>query len=196
MTIEDRIRIFKVALLEPQLSDEIIVQRHIIHPPPFVFNGDNDKYFALKSIISDFFNINPEEVKMVGSAKLGFSIVPFQLWKPFDDSSDIDMVIVSSKVFDDFWRDLYDFNIHLTVRTQEEQDMYYKFLDYFFKGWIRPDLFPFRYPQKRKWFTFFKSISYGKFGQRKVTGAIYKNMEFFEKYHTLNIRRLRSGRII
>lgn len=133
---------------------------------------------------------------MVGSAKLGFSIAPHQLWKPFDDLSDIDMVIVSNSVFDTFWKDLYDFNINLTVRTREEQVSYNKFRNYFFKGWIRPDFFPFSYPQRKQWFEFFKSISYGEYGYRKVTGAIFRDMDFFERYHAMNVRRLRLGGMV
>jgi predicted nucleotidyltransferase len=195
VSIEERIQRFRAALLNAELSDEIIVQRHIIHPQPYVFDGDENKYFSLKRNISDFFRINPEDVKMVGSAKLGFSISPEQLWKPFDDESDIDMVIVSNRVFDEFWKDLYDFNINLTVRTKDEQTAYHKFLKYFFKGWIRPDFFPFNYPQRQHWFEFFKSISYGEYGYRKVTGAIYRDMDFFERYHVMNVKRMRLGGI-
>jgi hypothetical protein len=124
---------------------------------------------------------------------LGFSLAPHQLWKPFDDESDIDMVIVSPAVFDRHWKQLYKFNINLTVRTKDEQTKYKDFLKYFFKGWIRPDLFPFDYPQREEWEAFFNSISYGQYRNRKVTGALYRDMEFFEGYHVMNIKRLRLG---
>jgi hypothetical protein len=193
LSLERRLHDFQEALLDEDLSDEVVVQRHIVYPPPFVFDGHEGTYFSIKRDISDYFQINPEDVKMVGSAKLGFSIAPTQLWKPFDDESDIDMVIVSATVFDRFWKQLYDFNINLTVRTNEEQAKYNKFLKYFFKGWIRPDFFPFDYPQREEWDRFFKSMSYGQYGYRKVTGAIYRDMEFFESYHVMNVKRLRLG---
>jgi predicted nucleotidyltransferase len=193
VSLENRLREFKAALLDKGLSDELFVQRHIVYPTPFVFDGQEGLYFLIKRDISEYFQINPEDVKMVGSAKLGFSIAPSQLWKPFDDESDIDMVIVSAPVFDRFWKQLYDFNINLTVRTTEEQIKYNRFLKYFFKGWIRPDLFPFDYHQREEWDRFFKSISYGQYGYRKVTGAIYRDMEFFERYHVVNVKRLRLG---
>ena len=193
MNLERRLREFQDALRDERVADELIVQRHIVHPSPFVFDGDDGMYFSIKHEISNHFQVNPEDVKMVGSAKLGFSIAPHQLWKPFDDESDIDMVIVSPEVFDRFWKQLYDFNINLTVRTEDEQIKYNKFLKYFFKGWIRPDLFPFDYPRREEWETFFKSISHGQYRNRKVTGALYRDMEFFERYHVMNIKRLRVG---
>ena len=46
------------------------------------------------------------------------------------------MVIISATIFDKFWKDLYDFNfnINLTDRTEKEEKEYYRFLEYFFRG--------------------------------------------------------------
>lgn len=85
---------------------------------------------------------------MIGSAKLGFSIAPSKLWKEFNEESDIDIVVVSDKIFDIYWQELFEFNIELTARSQGEQDLYEKFLNYFFRGWIRPDLFSFNFQKK------------------------------------------------
>ncbi|BAZ33457.1 hypothetical protein NIES4074_59710 (plasmid) [Cylindrospermum sp. NIES-4074] len=101
---------------------------------------------------------------MVGSGKLGFSISPDKrqnkLWRPFSEESDIDIVVVSEKSFVKFWEELYNFNISLINRTEREERNYRKFLEKFFKGWLRPDLFPFKYSNRDKWLDFFRSISY------------------------------------
>ncbi len=196
MTMETRLFNFKKALHDKDLADEVIVRRYITHDSkPFYFEADEDRYFSLKNIIADHFKVYPDHVKLVGSAKLGFSLKPKRLWKAMADDSDIDVVIISEQLFNEFWYDIYDFNIGLTVRTRLADSQYFEFLDYFLRGWIRPDLFPFNNPCKDRWFDFFKSISYGDFGPRKVTGAIFRNMHFFENYHLSNIRRLRAGGI-
>ena len=82
-----------------------------------------------------------------------------------------------------------------TGRTEEEQERFEKFLIYFFKGWLRPDLFPFSYEKKNQWFDFFNSISYGEFGERKITGAIFRNFHFYENYHIQNVKKIRHGGI-
>ncbi len=133
---------------------------------------------------------------MIGSAKLGFSISPLKLWQPFREGSAIDMVVISPIIFDRFWVELYDFNIKLTSRTDYEDKQYRKFLDYFFKGWLRPDLFPFSYDGRKDWFDFFKSISYAEFGIQKVSGAIFRNHGFYERYHVVNIRTIRNGGVM
>lgn len=192
---ENKITSFKAALGDSLMTDQVIVQKFITHGTPHLFEKQDDKYFDLKHDIANHFRERPENVHMVGSAKLGFSIAPQKLWKPFDAESDIDMVVISEKIFKQFWHDLYDFNIALTSRTHIEETNYIKFLKYFFKGWIRPDLFPFNYPYKKEWRLFFQSISYNKYGPRKITCAIYYGLDFFEKYHIENIKKLRAGSI-
>lgn len=188
--IDNRVEKFK-ANLESYEHEEVIVQKYILHGTPYIFKNDEDKYFDLKREIATHFSEHYSNIHMVGSAKLGFSIAPKKLWKPFTIESDIDIVIVSTKLFENLWGGLHEFNIGLTSRTKAEDDTYKRFLDYFFKGWLRPDLFPFKYPVKTQWFEYFKSISYNKYGPQKITGALYHSFNFFEKYHVQNVASLK-----
>lgn len=190
--IDDLIAEFKSDAANKGIPPVEIVRKYITFGVPYVFGENQYKYYGLKSKLAARFDVNPNHVHMVGSAKLGFSLAPYQLWKRFDDESDIDMVIISEPLFMKFWKELHEFNISTTPRTEAENTMYQKFLKYFFKGWLRPDLFPFNYPGKEEWFRFFQSVSYREY-ERKVTGAIYMNDYFFEYYHTLNIQSLRDG---
>lgn len=184
---------FKSQLRDKTVSDLEIVQRYITHGSPFVFGGDEDKYFKLKKTVGQKFGLNPQYVIMVGSGKLGFSMSPLKQWQPFHDESDIDMAIISSDIFENFWKELYGFNIKLTDRTEDQEKQYYRFLDYFFRGWLRPDVFPFSYAGKKEWLDFFKSISYGEFGEHhKISGAVFHNWGFYEAYQTDNIRKIRD----
>jgi len=192
LDIGSRIEKFKT-ILEGQENEEIIVQKYIVHGTPYVFNNNGDQYFDLKREIAANFSEHYTNIHMVGSAKLGFSIAPDKLWKRFSTESDIDIVIISPRLFENLWESVHEFNIGLTSRTKEEDKKYKKFLNYFFKGWIRPDLFPFEYPAKNEWFDFFTSISYGKYGSQKITGALYHSFNFFEKYHITNIAKIRIG---
>ena len=195
--INQQIEIFKSALKDRSQTEHFIVQKYITHGTPYIFKDNEDLYFDLKYEIANEFELkSPEMVRMVGSAKLGFSISPKKVWQHFsEDKSDIDMVIISRSIFEDFWTELYDFNIDLTYRDKKEQQNYDKFKNYFFKGWLRPDLFPFSFRKRNEWFDFFKSISYKKYGQQKIAGAIYYDFSFFEKYHIKNIHNLRKEMI-
>jgi len=190
--INNRIEAFKT-ILKGHENEEVVVQKYIVHGTPYIFKEDEDKYFDLKREIAANFSEHYNNIHMIGSAKLGFSIAPTKLWKPFTIESDIDIVIVSTKLFENLWRNVHEFNIGLTDRKKDEDIRFKRFLCYFFKGWIRPDLFPFEYPVKTEWFEFFKSISYKKYGPQKITGALYHSFDFFEKYHTENIAKMRIG---
>ena len=192
LTVEE----FKARLKDPKLTDLDIVRGYITHGNPYVFQDDEEKYFEIKKRIATKYDINPQEVLMVGSAKLGFSMSPMKLWKPFDEDSDIDMVIISANAFDATWKTLFDFNINLTARAGREDKQYQRFLDYFFKGWLRPDVFPFTYLGKQEWEEFFNSISYGEFGNRKITGAIFRSFDFYEHYQVINIKTIRAGGVL
>ena len=141
LDIDSRVEKFRAAL-EGSEHEEVIVQKYIVHGTPYIFKDDEDKYFDLKREIAAHFSEHYNNVHMTGSAKLGFSIAPHKLWKPFDFESDIDVVIISHKLFEESWKDIHRFNLSLTSRTEREDNRYKRFLKYFFKGWIRPDLFP------------------------------------------------------
>lgn len=130
---------------------------------------------------------------VVGSAKLGFSIAPHKRYRDILDESDIDVAIIDDELFDSYWEKLFEFNINIKSRSEKDQETYDKFLQYFFRGWLRPDLFPFEYKGKNEWFDFFNKISYKKYDKRKVAAAIYKNEYFFKQYHKSAIKILREG---
>lgn len=185
---------FIAVLKDKSISDEEIVEKYISFGTPFVFIDDESLYFDLKTEIANFFSIGSKKnVIVVGSAKLGFSIAPHKRFQDINDESDIDIAIIDEELFDSYWEKLYEFNIGLKNRSHKEQDTYDKFLNYFFKGWLRPDLFPFNYDGKNDWFDFFNSISYKKYDKRKIAAAIYKNEYFFNQYHISTIKNLREA---
>lgn len=188
---DTRIKDLKNDLNNGLVPDETIIRKYLLHGTPLCYMDDEDLYFELKNVVADHFSISTTKIVMVGSAKLGFSIAPHKLWRKFDEESDIDIVLISEILYDKYWKELLDFNIDVKARSETEDKNYRKFLEYFLKGWIRPDLFPFKYAGKDAWFDFFNKISYGKFGNHKIAAAIFKNEYFFEHYHIRNINQLR-----
>ena len=70
---------------------------------------DDDNYYDLKAAVADQFEIHPNEIIVVGSAKLGFSIAPTKRYRPFGETSDIDVAIVSPLLFDDVWHEVLQY---------------------------------------------------------------------------------------
>ena len=153
MDIDENMKKFKQDLNNKNLSNEYIIRKYLCNGSSPVL--EDEIIFEIKNQIAEKFKIHPNEVIIVGSGKLGFSIAPQKRFKHFNVDSDVDVAIISEKLFDDFWLELLSFNINTTSRTEKEENLYNEFRKYFFKGWLRPDKFPFRYEGKQEWFSFF-----------------------------------------
>lgn len=193
LKVRENINNFKRDLKNNDFSEEYIIRKYLCNGSSPVL--DDDIMFQIKHKISEKFKIHPNEVIITGSGKLGFSIAHDKKYKPFNDDSDIDVAIISERLFNDFWLELLNFNINLTSRTLKENENYNKFKDYFFKGWIRPDLFPFNYQNKNIWFSFFSDLTNElySYGEHKVAAGIFKNFKAFEIYNIQNIKNLRRS---
>jgi hypothetical protein len=62
-------------------------------------------YDDLKIFMSEKLDVHVNNIAIVGSAKLGYSITPSKekLFQPFSDNSDIDIAIVSPEIFRQSW---------------------------------------------------------------------------------------------
>jgi len=145
------------------------------------------QHSALKQRIAGNFRISSENVVIVGSAKLGFSIAPGKRYRKFGESSDIDVAIVNANLFDAVWREAYNFQ-----RSGAYWETHKEFEHYVFRGWVRPDKLPRSniYPFTKTWETFFRSLSTGgQFGPYKVSGALYQSDFFFHSYQRTTIEQ-------
>ncbi len=192
MSIEDVKSRFKKDLKDEIYDSRYIVQKYLCNGSSPILN--DEEIFEIKFSIANKFKIHPNEVIITGSGKLGFSIAPQKLFNDFNENSDIDVAIISNNVFDEFWSDLLDFNINIKNRNYIEEKNYRDFQDYFFRGWIRPDLFPFKYKRKTDWFNFFNDLTQKiyNYGEHKISAGIYKNFTTFELYNIKNISSIRN----
>lgn len=139
------LREFNELLLSADTFDARLkfVHKHIFHGTPYVFRGRESYFFEFKSRIANKFKIGFHEVFIVGSGKLGFS---YYKGTQFSYDSDIDVVLVNSRLFERYARQICDYQYKLDQARQtvmaREMRMYREFLQYFIKGWMRPDKLP------------------------------------------------------
>jgi len=215
MTTLAKINDLKSDLVRGYLSYDEIFQKHIVDGNTFFFQsflGDVSKEYKAKTIIADYLGVHIHEVIFVGSAKLGFSLNPRNLFNEFDskfqmtklnkDKSDLDIAIVSTRLFDHISKNIFDYTD--AFRNKWDDNEYYngerlndfnvpicfKYFEYFSKGWFRPDMKPRGYEfciknsyedMKRTLFENFK---------RKVGLGIYQDWHFFKHYHINNLKSL------
>lgn len=215
MSITDRISAFKTDLQGNVISAEEIFKKHLIDCPTYFFSEVQKKTGSenkLISLIATTFHVNNKEVFIVGSGKTGFSMKPKNLFNTFDhaykqttlnkDKSDLDIVIVSSALFDSIGNSMYRYTAAYSNKwetnkyySQESIKSFnvpicYKCFEYYTKGWFRPDYKP-------DGFEFCKNGSLEnlktdiyKIIKRKGTIAVFKNWFYFSNYHIKNIKNL------
>jgi hypothetical protein len=186
----------KLLRLCPEDQLNTFVQKHVFHGTPYVFAGREDEYFDFRNRIAQRFNVSYHEVFIVGSAKQGFSYRKKR--DSFDLNSDVDVVVVSGRLFERFSLVLreyqYDLSAGIVTQTQKDFKLYQQFLRrYFTKGWVRPDCATFlmgRDPITKDWEDFFRSISYDKseVGNYKVAGGIFKSYDYLQRYYYRGIK--------
>lgn len=179
--IELRIRSFREEMAV--LSPVEMIRKHIIHGECAVMSAE--QYFELRSEIAQKYEVHPNEVLVVGSSKLGFSIAPTKRYRHFAETSDIDVVIVSSKLFDQIWKAVHQYWDHGGYWERSTQ-----FKTYLFQGWIRPDKLPpaATFEIANDWWRFFNYLSSTrKYSVYKVAGALYRDWYFLEAYQLRSV---------
>jgi hypothetical protein len=172
----------------PKFSVPVLAQKHLNHGDCCLLSSE--AYFELKLAVAKEFEIHPNEVVMVGSAKLGFSIVPWKRYRLFNDSSDIDLAIVSPKLFEQVWAEVHDYSYGGSYWPDRQS-----FCEYLFQGWIRPDKLPpdDRFGRSQKWWEYFRGLTNSqRFGKYKIRAGLYKSWHFLEKYQSICIEECKE----
>jgi hypothetical protein len=125
----------KAAILESSPSE--FCRRYLFDQDVWIFEPGSEMnlrgtYHDLKYAISNCIDIAPNNVAIVGSGKMGFSLNPSKsdLLPPFNNNSDIDLVIVSPSIFNEAWRDLRTAYLagHTQLRDLFRDSIFVRFL--------------------------------------------------------------------
>lgn len=76
------------------------------------------QYDEFKKYIAKKLDVHYNNVGIAGSAKLGFSLNPQKDYKAFDETSDVDIIIVSQRLFYEFWEQYLNDSYNLTTRIK------------------------------------------------------------------------------
>lgn len=91
---------FKKFYLSINANEEESLLRHfIVNNVPFVFKEKPMLYEQLTKYVGDKLKIAASEIKLIGSAKTGFSISPKTYGKAFGNHSDLDFSIINEQIF-------------------------------------------------------------------------------------------------
>jgi hypothetical protein len=186
---------FKKLVNENEPED--IVQRYILDLFPFCFKDNLTMYWELRETVCSRFALHPQSFSIAGSGKLGFSIAPDKFGKPFGDASDIDIILVSEKLFDDIWDDLVDFyqNPGFRLKPKNVRDEFNKLRTKLFYGNIMLHVLAKNFDFAKDLWVFFNQLSIDeKFGPREINAAIFKSWNHVSAYYTRSIVDLKIAK--
>lgn len=147
-------------------------------------------YDEFKHFVADSLEIHFNNISIVGSAKTGISLSPDNDFKLFDDESDLDLVLVSPKLFYQFWDAYLDL-------FREKKSFGYKFVaSNIFRRFVsikKPDP---NHPTFKSWIErvekFNKDYQVLFNIECDINYRIYDSWESVEKYHFKGIEELKD----
>ncbi|MDA2925672.1 hypothetical protein MYX78_00295 [Acidobacteria bacterium AH-259-G07] len=194
---------FKEVLLARPLDS--VVNDYIFTGTPFVFRGRPETMNELREHLLKSLSVSEQDVVVVGSAKIGFSLNPHNFSRQFTDQSDIDIVVVNETLFDKIWKVLLSWSYPRRYRLvgseneweeQRKDDLYW--------GWFRPDkiryeglslprlLEPLR-DLSTDWFNAFQSLSiYSELAARDVSGRLYRTWPHALMYYENSLGKIKK----
>jgi len=177
-----------------ELSSKEAVQRYLLDLFPFVFKDKPEIYYDLRNRICKNLGTHPQNFSIVGSAKLGFSIAPKKLGKPFDDDSDIDIVIISDRLFEEVWFKLIEYKDKVVIKLDPEAKQRFRDLQMvLFYGQLRMDKLANSFNFAKKWWQLFNQLSVEpKYGQRQIRATIFKSWNHACNYYEKSIEILKE----
>lgn len=88
-------------------THQVLAKVFLLEGTPFVFESSPMKYVIFREQVAERFGVGSQDVCIVGSAKLGFSVSPIKFGVPFKDTSDVDVVVISEPLFHHGSRELF-----------------------------------------------------------------------------------------
>src|SRR5258708_5321223 len=103
VTHADRVASFQRDIIELNLID--VIRKHITTGDPATV--DSDTYFELRSRIAARYQLHPNQIVIIGSSRLGFSLEP-EIRYAERTPKDVDVAVVSEPLFNQYWDMIFE----------------------------------------------------------------------------------------
>src|SRR5581483_11255792 len=75
---------------------------------PYVFESKPEMWSLFKNQLALRLGTSADSIRVIGSGRLGFSLKPGNNLREFQDTSDIDVIVISPDLFDELWQRLLE----------------------------------------------------------------------------------------
>jgi hypothetical protein len=195
---------FKTALMTRPLNG--LVKDYIFEGIPYAFRETPTAVELLRNYLSRALGIQDENTIIIGSAKTGFSLSPETMFRQFSDESDIDVLVVDERIFDEIWQIVLKWHYPRRLRGLEGLDIHWgrRRRRELYWGWFVP--YQIRYeglsfPETLKplrdistaWFNAFRGLSQlPEFSRWDIHGRLYRTWDHATLYHLDGLRQIKE----
>jgi hypothetical protein len=179
---------------------EGIVKEVIFQGEPFAFRNLPQHFDTLKKHLNTSLGTKEENITIIGSGKIGFSLAPDSPFRAYNEgSSDIDVLVVDPVLFDTVWHSMlaWHYERDRTEMNSDERRWIGERRKSLYWGWLQPDdlktpqftMFRVRLLERvrevrGKWFNAFKTLESSKhFRNYRIDGRLYRSWEHAAHYH-------------
>ena len=173
-----------------------ILDDYLFNGLPCYFKSNPQIHSQMIGGISEGLEVSPDDICVVGSARTGFSLSPYKFGQPFGRNSDIDVVVVSSTLFDPSWIDILTFrqrNWHRLKSTTRAYSAKHKEKHHIYNEWIYPNLIADALEIGNMWVLTFNGLSrIPELSSRSVRGRLYRTWDHVREYHRSGLRIIKK----
>ena len=181
-------------LLRTESMDSILNDHLFTTDIPYYFSTQPAIYSQLIEHLSQGLQVPEEDICIVGSARIGFSLSPYKYGVPFHRYSDIDIVVVSQDIFDRSWIDILTRRrkrwrtLQNTTQDPLEAHQHKHFI---YNGWIYPRSIYESLTDGYRWMSTFNSTSrIPELASRSMNSRLYRTWDHVRHYHRRSFRHL------
>jgi len=171
-----------------------VAQRWIIDRTPYVFNNDQIAYVNWKASLANAIGVDGKAIIFIGSASIGFSLNPTKSYRVYNESSDIDIAIVSRHHFEIAWHTIRNLGtLRHTLNSPQSRSLEdHRNRLIYWGTFDTKHLLP-KLPFGKQWFeTFEQMTSIAPTKDREINARIYRDFESLTDYHVSNLSKLRE----
>ena len=170
---------------------DVAASTHLMDRVPFVFNDDWELYRAWKRKLSRLIEVDPLNIKIIGSAAIGFSLNPHKEFKAFSDESDIDVAVISEHHFAISWRALRTLKLPDLRNYKDREAINEHRSKYIYWGTIATDRVLHYLPFVRPWTEALAAMSgESPTEEREIKIRLYRDYEALRSYHMNGLETL------
>ena len=137
-------------ILAATMPANAFVKEHVLSGQSTVCTAP--EYAALKAEIAEKLTITPDSLRLIGSAKLGFSLNADHLLKLFGSHSDLDFVVVNSNLFDAASLEMVERSEEISLEGEDQRKRMKRTKENIFQGFFRADQLPLSASLSKDWF--------------------------------------------